>query len=117
MESGKGFSTFMKNPYWKNVYENAPSEELKEYYRIRFEISPFVMGDDYHDAEKEKRLKELSLSKEDIQYIQKYAGSGQARSYYEKAIQRLSGEYEGFGLPAEVFQVEIWNPWYEAEIS
>lgn len=110
--SNKGFSEFMKNPYWKRMYENAPSEELKEFYRIQFETSPFVMGDDYHDAEAEKKMKSLLLSKEDIQYMQKYAGSGQARAYYGAAIKALSGEYEGYKLPAEKFEVEIWNPWY-----
>jgi len=113
----KGFSTFMNNPYWKSIYENAPSRELREFYKIRFETSPFVMGDDFHDAEKEKRMKELTLSKKDIQYIQKYAGSERAKRFYQKAIDKLSGEYDGYRLPADVFQVEIWNPWFEAEQS
>ena len=55
---GKGFDTFMENPYWKKVYEGAPSKELKEYYRIRFDTSPFVMGEKYRDESAESRLKE-----------------------------------------------------------
>ena len=110
---GKGFDTFMENPYWKKVYEGAPSKELKEYYRIRFDTSPFVMGEKYRDESAESRLKELPLDKNDIQYIRKYAGSGQARHYYDGAIKKLSGEYEGYSLPAEAFQVELWNPWYK----
>ena len=114
---GKGFDTFMKNPYWREVYESAPSERLKEYYRLRFDLSPFVMGEDYHDPKASHKLEELLLSREDIQYIQKYAGSGMAWTYYEKFIQRLTGEYEGYSFPAAAFQVEIWNPWYQADLN
>ena len=111
---GKGFDTFMQNPYWRRIYEEAPSEELKEYYRIRFDLSPFVMGDEYRDEDAEKRLEELPLSKSDIEYIRRFAGSGRARRYYEQFIRRLSGEYEGWCFPAAAFQAEIWNPWYDA---
>ena len=34
---GKGFETFMENPYWRGVYESAPTEELKEYELISTE--------------------------------------------------------------------------------
>jgi hypothetical protein len=114
---GKGFETFMENPYWRDVYESAPTEELKEYYRIRFDLSWFVMGENYHDPEAEKILEKLPLAKEDIRYIQKHAGSGMAKAYYQKFIQRLSGEYEGYSVPAAAFQVEHWNPWYNADLN
>ena len=114
---GKGFDTFMANPYWRRVYEEAPSEELKEYYRLRFDISRFVMGEDHRDAEAEDRLEKLPLAKSDIEYIQKHAGSGMAKSYYEKFIRKLTGEYEGWCFPAAAFQVEDWNPWYNEETN
>lgn len=114
---GKGFDTFMENPYWRRICEEAPTEKLKEYYRLRFDISPFVMGADYHDGEAEKRLQELLLSGDEIAYIQKFAGSGQAGYYYQQFIDRLSGEYEGYCFPAAAFQVEEWNPWYRPEVS
>ena len=41
---GKGFDTFMENPYWRKVYEDAPGEKLREYYKIRFDASGFVNG-------------------------------------------------------------------------
>ncbi len=111
---GKGYDTFMRNPYWKNIFENAPSERLKEYYRIRFDASGFV-----HDVpiNVDEELERIPLSKEEIQYIQKFAGSGQARHYYQKFIERLSGEYEGYCFPAAAFQVELWNPYYNAETN
>ena len=110
---GKGFDTFMANPYWRRIYEEAPSEELKEYYRIRYDTSPFVMGKDHCDKEAEARLEKLPLSKTDIEYIRRYAGSGMARRYYDRCIQRLTGEYEGWCLPAAAFRSEVWNPWYD----
>ena len=114
---GKGFDTFMENTYWRTIYEEAPTERLKEYYRLRFDISPFVMGEYYRDGKTEKRLKELSLSRDEIAYIQKFAGSGQAGYYYQHFIDRLSGEYEGYGFPAAAFQVEEWNPWYRPVVN
>ena len=114
---GKGFDTFMENPYWRKMYEEAPSEELKEYYRIRFDNSGFVTGKENPDEEAEKRLEELPLSKQDIEYLKQYAGSGMARAYYRKHIERLSGEYEGWCFPAAAFQVEEWNPWYGADLN
>ena len=114
---GKGFEVFMANPYWREVYESAPSKELKEFYRLRFEISPFVMGENYRDPTASQRLEELTLSKKDIQHIQKYTGTGMAKAYYQKFINRLTGEYEGYCFPAASFEVEIWNPWYNAELN
>ena len=110
---GKGFDIFMDNPYWRRIYENAPSEELKEYYKIRFDISPFVYGENYHDDAALARLEEILLSKSDIEYIQRFAGSGMARHFYEKFISKLTGEYEGWCFKASIFQAEIWNPWYQ----
>ena len=108
---GKGFDTFMENPYWRKIYEDAPSEKLREYYRIRYEASAFI-GESVNVDE---QLKRILLKKEEIQYIQKYAGSGQARHFYQGFIDRLSGEYEGYCFPDAAFLVEEWNPWYRPE--
>ena len=114
---GKGFDTFMENPYWRQIYEEAPSERLKEYYRLRYDLSRFVNGDEYRNEEAEEALKELILYKNDIQYIQRFSGSGMARHYCEGAIQKLSGEFECYGFPAAAFRVEEWNPWYNADLN
>lgn len=50
---GKGFDTFMENEYWKGVYDSSPSEDLKEYYRIMFDESPFLKESDGEDIEQE----------------------------------------------------------------
>ena len=109
---GRGFDTFMKNPYWKKIYEDAPSNKLREYYKIRYDASGFINGE---AIDVNGQLEGILLSKEEIQYIQKHAGSGQARHFYQKFIDRLSGEYEGYCFPAAAFQVEEWNPWYRPE--
>lgn len=114
---GKGFDTFMENPYWREVYEGAPSEELKEYYRIRFDASGFVSGGSKLTKESKSRLEKLPLSKRDIEYLRDHAGSGMARAYYGRFIKRLTGEYEGWCFPAEAFQVEEWNPWYDSKTN
>ena len=114
---GKGFDTFMENPFWREIYESAPSEELKEYYILRFDLSPFVMGEKYRNSAISKKLKELLLSKEDIQYIQKYSGNGMAKAYYKQYIEKLSGEYEGCRISAAALQAEIWNPWYNPQVN
>ena len=41
----------------QKVYNNAPSQNLKDYYRVAFDISPFVMGDDYDDSKDIKHPK------------------------------------------------------------
>ena len=111
---GKGFDTFMLNPYWKKIYDEAPSERLKEYYRIRYDASGF---ENEEPVDVDEELKQIPLSREEIQYIQKFAGSGQARKYYQRFIDKLSGEYEGYCFPAAAFQVELWNPYYDADTN
>ncbi len=111
---GKGFDTFMENPYWRKIYEDAPSDKLKEYYRIRYDASGFVNGE---PIDVDEKLERILLSKEEIQYIQKFAGNGQARHYFQTFIDKLSGEYEGYYFPAAAFQVEDWNPWYNADLN
>ncbi len=33
---GKDFDSFMKNPFWKKYYEDAPSEACKQYIALQF---------------------------------------------------------------------------------
>lgn len=32
-----GFDAFLNNPSWKEIYDNAPTELLKEYFRFKFD--------------------------------------------------------------------------------
>ena len=48
------FDCFMENPYWKSVYENAPSNECREYYRIMFEYFSFETDEEDEEGEDEE---------------------------------------------------------------
>lgn len=53
---GKGFDTFMDNPYWKRIYDEVPTDRLKDYYRIRYDASDFVNDEPVDVDEKLERL-------------------------------------------------------------
>ena len=110
---GRGFDTFMENPYWRRIYEEAPGENLKEYYRIMFDISPFVMGSSYRDEKTEYRLDNLWITEGELDYLFKHASIMQAKIFYKKCINTLieSGE-EGLCISAGCLRGETRNPWY-----
>ena len=112
---GKGFDTFMENPYWKGIYENAPSNSLRRYFQIRFDHSGFVKGAPRQGSAAEKELQEIPLTKEDVQYIQSITRIGNARMFYKVFIDKLAGEHEGKCVRASMFQIEEWNPYYRQE--
>ena len=110
---GKGFDTFMENPYWRRIYEEAPGKNLKEYYRIMFDISPFIMGSNYKDEETEAKLDGLWISQDELDYLLQHASMAQAKIFYRKCISTLkeAGE-EGLCVSARCLRGEIRNPWY-----
>ena len=81
---GKGFDTFMANPYWKRIYEEAPSEALKEYLRQSFEYSATCKEDS--DAVP------LKLTKQDYQYLYDHAEGCYYRSILRKMIAKFDEE-------------------------
>lgn len=111
---GKGFDTFMANPYWRKIYEQAPGEHLKEYYRIMFDTSPFVTGDGDPDEAAGARLKELWINAEELAYLRDHAGMPQAKAFYQRCIDTLAAaEEEGLCVAASCLKGEIRNPWYQ----
>ncbi len=50
----KGFKRFMKNPYWKKEYDNAPSDALKEHYRLEMNNNKFIC-EEFEEGYREKR--------------------------------------------------------------
>jgi hypothetical protein len=101
----------MENPYWRKQYEDAPSGACKEYYRVVFETSGFVSGTERTDKEAERLLSDVRLDRRDVEYIQSYAGSGQARAYYRRIINRLGGDENGT-VPAAALLIELRNPYH-----
>ena len=84
IEMGKGFDAFMKNPYWRNQYERAPSERLKRYYELVFDSSPFVMGANYKSEKVDAELRKLRLEKSDVEYLASFAVGGAEKAAYKK---------------------------------
>lgn len=110
---GRGFDTFMENPYWRGIYEEAPGENLKEYYRIMFDISPFIMGSSFLDEETEARLEDLWILQEELEYLLHHASMVQAKMFYRKCISTLKeADVEGLCVSANCLRGEIRNPWY-----
>ena len=108
---GKGFDTFMKNPYWREIYENAPSDNLKKHYKLMFDHNSFVsegeMGEEILEI-----LRNLCLTREDIMYLLEHAGMNVAKIHYSKLIEGLDKEPEGTYVAAIACCGEIRNPWY-----
>ena len=108
------FDCFMENPYWKSVYENAPSNECREYYRIMFEY--FSLDSDEEDEEgikiADKKLMELMLTREDAKYISDHAGSSIAHHQYGITIRWLFDDEKSDTVSASMFKGEIRNPDY-----
>ena len=80
----RGFKIFIENPYWKEYYDNAPSEALKAYIKDDFNNNPFVCSKPDPDPE----LK-AALTKDDVQYLLEKAVGGREKSYYKKWMDSL----------------------------
>ena len=109
---GVGFDTCMKNSFWKGIYDNAPSDEVKEYYRIMFDTCSFAAEEEQDETAAEERLKELMLTREDAEYILRKAGTVQAKVWFGKVITELFDVCEADTVSASFFRGEILNPWY-----
>ena len=110
----KIFDYFMEKPYWKSLYENAPSKECREYYRIMFESFSFNTDEKDEEGIKgaDERLKELMLTREDAEYIMDHAGGSIARHQYGITIRWLFDDEKADTVSASMFKGEIRNPDY-----
>ena len=109
---GKGFDAFMANPYWRGIYENAPSDYVREYYQIMFDTSSFVLGSEGTDGKGVERMQELLLDQADIQYLLEHTSMAQAKMHYQKCLDVLAKSEKGTCIYAYVLTGEIRNPWY-----
>ena len=112
----KNFDLFMKNPYWKRIYENAPSDECKGYYRIMFEYFSFETDEEdragIKNADPDDQLMNLMLSKEDAEYIEEWAETKLAKHQYRDVITWLFDGEKAAAVSASMFKGEIRNPHY-----
>ena len=89
---GKGFDTFMQNPYYKEQYDNATSEALKRYFELTWDRSKWVMGEDYDGEKEAEELRKLNLMKSDIEYLAQFAIGGPQKSAYKKWLASFDKE-------------------------
>lgn len=69
----KAVQIFSKNEYWKEYYENAPSELCKEHIACEFSYSEFSVP---ADLERGHEI-EPDLTKDDWKYLLSYAANNQ----------------------------------------
>ena len=87
----KAFKAFMKNPGWKHEYDNAPSEECREYLRNSYYFSKFYDpdGDDADEIMDTIREQEKTLSVEDWKYLRGRWGNSPFAGYCDEMIKEL----------------------------
>lgn len=88
----KAFQAFMKNPAYKKIYDNAPSEECKKYYRYEYYYSKYYDPEAEDADEFVEMIKEpeKDLSVEDWEYIKSKAGHNPFRAYCDQKIKELT---------------------------
>ena len=84
---GKGFDTFMRNPYYREMYENAPTEYLKASLRHEWDNSPFITGGEPDDIPPMQNAR--PYNRQELEYLLKYAGSGMEKAYYKRRLSQL----------------------------
>lgn len=76
-----------ENPYWKEKYENAPSEACKRYVALGFYYSDnFGEISDYEEYKAEREKLEAKFTKADWEHLYKYEGNNPRKSYYKKKM-------------------------------
>ena len=85
---GKGFDTFMQNPYYREMYENAPTDYLRAVFKHSWDNSPFVTGGDPNKIPPMKGTR--PYTREELEYRMKYATQGRERAYYAKKLAELA---------------------------
>ena len=80
----KSITEYCKNPFWKELYDNAPSEECKRYVALGFYYSDNVGNiSDYEEYKAERDKLEEKFLKEDWQHLYKYEGNNPCKAYYK----------------------------------
>ena len=91
----KALSRFLENPYWREYYETAPSEECKD--RIVFTFCFSLYGDEgffasIEDFKNAGETLESKLGLADWKHLLKYAGVNPFRSKCGAKIEELEAK-------------------------
>lgn len=79
---------WMKNPYWRKYYEDAPTEKSRELIALEFYYSEYELDETI--AELDRIEEELSL--EDWKYLLKWCGNNPRKKIIHDRIVALGGE-------------------------
>ena len=90
-----GFDLFMHNPWWRKLYEEAPSDELREHLRRSFEYSFAMICVEEDAAERTEDESPVYLSKGDYLYLYDHAEGGCYRAFLRNQIERFDKEEKG----------------------
>lgn len=88
-ERKKALKAFLQNEYWREYYENAPSDTCKEYIELGFLWSKYARNGDEND--RPPRFKgELDIN--DLQYLHDHEGNNRMKYNYKKKIDALKAK-------------------------
>ncbi|MBR6008026.1 MAG: hypothetical protein IK056_02945 [Clostridia bacterium] len=73
------FELFMRNPYYRNMYKNAPTEKLRRYFR-RAWGDPTYVYDENEDTH---------LSKPEVEYLAQFAAGGMLKAFFKVLLARF----------------------------
>ena len=88
---------WLRNPSWKEYYDEAPSDRCREFIALEFY---------YSDTEDEKAAQEMDrieaeLNVEDLQHLAKYAGNNPRKAALLRRIETLQKKSQGGTRNAE----------------
>ena len=84
---------WLKNPYWREYFEKAPSEKCREVIALEFlysELEEDEVLEQLDEADKELKL-------EDWQHMYRYSGNGPEKKRIHDRIVELGGEIDTDG--------------------
>lgn len=83
----RGFDAFMENSSWKEIYDNAPTDLLKEYFRLKFATHPECF--DELDDDSDTKLQDLKrqFTSVEWQYLLDTTDNIVAKIYYKRMMQ------------------------------
>jgi len=88
----KAVQKALKHPYWKKMFEEAPSEESKDYIRYTFYSSEYYDPDaeDAADFDKLQEQVESKLNAEDWEYLKGMSPNSPFVGYCNQRIRELA---------------------------
>ena len=83
------FDDYMKSEFWRKYYDDAPSQQLKDYIRAEFERSGSFDPKEKAELNKISCDKESKLTRADYDYLIKREPSKQMKAVYRERQAKL----------------------------